>query len=157
MRSIPKTTNSGIYPCTYTLNHHHLGMNDLCAGLSSLLCLCAADLLGGGSLDGLAGLADGGGAGNGVLAEVGAVVALGGRVDDGGVDPVTKSLVLSSYLSLQLGVLAVYGRFDVLARALGGAEVGGLGGGSGLVVLVGLLDEEGDAAVLRGDDTDGLA
>ena len=66
MRSIPKTTNSGIYPCTYTLNHHHLGMNDLCAGLSSLLCLCAADLLGGGSLDGLAGLADGGGAGNGV-------------------------------------------------------------------------------------------
>lgn len=45
---------------------------------------------------------------------------------------------------------------DVLARALGGAEGVGLGRGSGLVVLVGLLDEESDAAVLRGNDTDGL-
>jgi hypothetical protein len=44
----------------------------------------------------------------------------------------------------------------VLARALGGAEGGGLGGGRGLVVLVGLLDDEGDGAVLSGDNTDGL-
>ena len=66
----------------------------LCAGLNSLLCLGAAELLGGRSLDGLVGLADGGGAGNGVLAEVGAVVALGGGVDDGGVDPADEILVL---------------------------------------------------------------
>lgn len=39
------------------------------------------------SLDGLLALADSGGAGNGVLAEVGAVVALGGGVDNGGVGP----------------------------------------------------------------------
>lgn len=45
---------------------------------------------------------------------------------------------------------------NVLAGALGGAEAGGLGGGGGLVVLVGLLDEELDAAVLSGNDTDGL-
>lgn len=62
---------------------------DLCAGLglSSLQGLCAPQLRSGGGLDGLAGLADGGCAGNGVLAQVGAVAALGGAVDDGGVDP----------------------------------------------------------------------
>src|SRR5690242_5016818 len=60
---------------------------DLCAGLGGLLGLCAAELLGGRGLDGLVGLADGRGAGDGVLAQVGAVVALGGRVDDGGVEP----------------------------------------------------------------------
>ena len=53
--------------------------------------------------------------------------------------------------------MRVIGVFDVLARALGGAEGGGLGRDSGLVVLVGLLDEEGDAAVLSGNDTDGLS
>ena len=51
----------------------------------------------------------------------------------------------------------VIGVFHVLARALGGAEGGGLGRGSGLVVLVGLLDEKGDASVLSGDDTDSLS
>jgi hypothetical protein len=45
---------------------------------------------------------------------------------------------------------------DVLARALGGAEAGLVDQLSGLVLLVGLLDEELDAAVLAGDDTDGL-
>lgn len=47
-------------------------------------------------------------------------------------------------------------RGDVLAGGLAGAEGGGLDGGRGLVVLVGLLDEKGDAALLAGDDTDGL-
>ena len=45
---------------------------------------------------------------------------------------------------------------DVLARALGGAEAGLVDQLSGLVLLVGLLDEELDAAVLAGDDADGL-
>jgi hypothetical protein len=47
-------------------------------------------------------------------------------------------------------------REDVLARALGGAEAGLVDQLSGLVLLVGLLDEELDAAVLAGDDADGL-
>jgi hypothetical protein len=75
-------------------------MIDLCGGLGGLLCLGAPQLLGGGGLDGLAGLADGGGAGNGVLAEVGAVVALGGGVDDGGVDPESISILLPQFPSL---------------------------------------------------------
>ena len=91
MRSIPKTTNSGVYPLHTHAKAPSLQGNDLCAGLNSLLCLRAPQLLGGGSLDGLAGLADGRGAGNGILAEVGAVVALGGGVDDGGVDPALVS------------------------------------------------------------------
>jgi hypothetical protein len=57
------------------------------AGLGGLEGLGTAQLGGGGGLDGLGGLADGGGAGDGVLTEVGAVVALGGGVDDGGVEP----------------------------------------------------------------------
>lgn len=48
------------------------------------------------------------------------------------------------------------GRRDVLAGGLAGAEGGGLDGGCGLVVLVGLLDEKGDTALLAGDDADGL-
>ena len=48
------------------------------------------------------------------------------------------------------------GRRDVLAGGLAGAEGGGLDGGRGLVVLVGLLDEKGDTALLAGDDADGL-
>ncbi len=59
----------------------------LCARLGGLACLGAADLGCGGGLDGLVGLADRRGAGDGVLAQVGAVAALGGRVDDGGVEP----------------------------------------------------------------------
>jgi hypothetical protein len=43
----------------------------------------------------------------------------------------------------------------VLAGRPAVAEGGGLDGGSGLGVLVGLLDEKGDA-VLGGNDTDGL-
>jgi hypothetical protein len=49
-----------------------------------------------------------------------------------------------------------WAREDVLARALGGAEAGLVDQLGGLVLLVGLLDEELDAAVLGGDDTDGL-
>jgi hypothetical protein len=45
---------------------------------------------------------------------------------------------------------------NVLAGGPVGAEVGGLEGGGGLVVLVGLLDEKGDTTILSGDDTDGL-
>jgi len=45
---------------------------------------------------------------------------------------------------------------DVLASRSLRTEVGGLGGGRGLVVLVALLDEEGDAALEAGDDADGL-
>jgi hypothetical protein len=47
--------------------------------------LSTPDLGGLALLDGLLRLADGGGAGDGVLAEIGAVVAVGGRLDDGGV------------------------------------------------------------------------
>jgi hypothetical protein len=82
--------NELLYPSTHA-QPHSITSHDLCGGLGGLLCLGAPQLLGGGGLDGLAGLADGGGAGNGVLAEVGAVVALGGGVDDGGVDPVFVS------------------------------------------------------------------
>jgi hypothetical protein len=59
--------------------------NHLCRGIS--LGLYAPGLGGLVSLDGPLALADGRGAGNGVLAEVGAVVALGGGVDDGGEGP----------------------------------------------------------------------
>jgi hypothetical protein len=45
---------------------------------------------------------------------------------------------------------------DVLAGRSRGTEGGGLGGLSGLVVLVALLDEKSDTAVLAGDDTDSL-
>jgi hypothetical protein len=88
MRSIPKAANSSIPAHAQPQSIHFHG---LCGGLGGLLCLGAPQLLGGGGLDGLVGLADGGGAGNGVLAEVGAVVALGGGVDDGGVDPAMVS------------------------------------------------------------------
>ena len=54
------------------------------------------------------------------------------------------------------GVCGAEGGQDVLARALGGAEAGLVDQLSGLVLLVGLLDEELDAAVLAGDDADGL-
>ena len=54
------------------------------------------------------------------------------------------------------GCLRSTGGQDVLARALGGAEAGLVDQLSGLVLLVGLLDEELDAAVLAGDDADGL-
>jgi hypothetical protein len=45
---------------------------------------------------------------------------------------------------------------NVLAGGLGGTEGVGLDEGSGLVVLVGLLGQESDTAVLAGDDTDSL-
>jgi hypothetical protein len=45
---------------------------------------------------------------------------------------------------------------DVLAGGLVGTEGGGLDGGRGLVVLVGLLDQKGDTALLAGNDTDSL-
>jgi hypothetical protein len=45
---------------------------------------------------------------------------------------------------------------DVLAGGLVGAEGGGLDGRSGLVVLVGLLDQKSDTALLAGNDTDSL-
>lgn len=83
MRSISQKQRTPAFIPSHTLDD----CRALCAGLGSLLCLLAPQLGGGGGLDGLAGLADGGGAGNGVLAEVGAVAALGGAVDDGGVDP----------------------------------------------------------------------
>lgn len=84
MLSIPKMSTNSSIPIHTRLDRF---LKDLCAGLGGLLGLLAPQLLCGGSLDGLVGLADGGGAGDGVLAEVGAVVALGGAVDDGGVDP----------------------------------------------------------------------
>lgn len=45
---------------------------------------------------------------------------------------------------------------DVLAGRSRRTEGGGLGGERGLVVLVALLYEESDTALLAGDDTDGL-
>ena len=54
---------------------------------SSSLGLCTPGLGGLVSLDGPLAFTDGRGAGNGVLAEVGAVVALGGGVDDGSEGP----------------------------------------------------------------------
>jgi hypothetical protein len=45
---------------------------------------------------------------------------------------------------------------DVLAGGLVGAEGGGLDEGSGLVVLVGLLDQKSDTTLLAGDETDSL-
>lgn len=80
-------------------------------------------------LHGLLALADGGGAGNGVLAEVGAVVAVGGRLDDGGVR---------------------------LAGAPAGREARLLDVGCGLVGLAGLLGQEDDAALGAGLHADGL-
>lgn len=57
--------------------------------LSNSLCLRTPSLARFVSLDGPLALADSGSAGDGVFAEVGAVVALGGGVDDGGVGPGT--------------------------------------------------------------------
>lgn len=82
MHPFPKGRTNSFIPARTSAVFHAL-----CGGLGGLLCLGAAQLLGGRGLDGLAGLADGRGAGDGVLAEVGAVVALGGGVYDGGVDP----------------------------------------------------------------------
>lgn len=78
------------FPTIPTRNRsRHFFRGDLCAGagLGGLEGLGTAQLGGGRGLDGLGGLADGRGAGDGVLTEVGAVVALGGGVDDGGVEP----------------------------------------------------------------------
>ena len=80
-------------------------------------------------LDGLLALADGGGAGDGVLAEVGAVVAVGGRLDDGRVG---------------------------LAGAPAGGKGSLLDVGCGLVALAGLLGQEDNAALGTGLDADGL-
>jgi hypothetical protein len=62
-------------------SHHHL------CRCSGLLGLGASGLGGLVSLDGALALADSGSAGDGVLAEVWAVVALGGGVDDGSEGP----------------------------------------------------------------------
>ena len=80
-------------------------------------------------LHGLLALADGGGAGDGVLAQVGAVVAVGGRLDNGRVR---------------------------LAGAPAGREGGLLDVRCGLVALAGLLGQEDDAALGTGLDADGL-
>lgn len=111
------------------MQHISSATHNLCLLSSSGLGLDTSGLRWLVSLDGLLALSDGRGPGDGVLAEVRTVVALGGRVDNGRVG---------------------------LAGGLAGAEGGGLDGGRGLVVLVGLLDEKGDAALLAGDDTDGL-
>jgi hypothetical protein len=63
-------------------SHYHLFRSSNRLGLGAP---CLGGLVG---LDGPLAVADGGGTGNGVLAEVGAVVALGGGVDDGGEGPV---------------------------------------------------------------------
>jgi hypothetical protein len=96
---------------------------------SSGLGLSTPDLGGLALLDGLLRLADGGGAGDGVLAEIGAVVAVGGRLDDGGVG---------------------------LAGASAGADGGLLDVRGGLVALAGLLGQEDNATLLAGLDTNGL-
>lgn len=80
-------------------------------------------------LDGLLALADGGGAGDSVLAEIGAVVAVGGGLDDGGVR---------------------------LAGAPAGGERSLLDVGCGLVALAGLLGQEDNAALGTGLDANGL-
>ena len=145
-----------LFPQYHTQTSRHFFRGDLCAGagLGGLEGLGTAQLGGGGGLDGLGGLADGGGAGDGVLTEVGAVVALGGGVDDGGVEP--GKMLIGILLGAVCAASAAQKGQDVLARALGGAEAGLVDQLSGLVLLVGLLDEELDAAVLAGDDADGL-
>jgi hypothetical protein len=73
--------------------HIHTFFSDahnLCL-LSGGLGLGAPDLGGLAFLYGALAPADGGGLGDGVLAEVGTVVALGGRVDNGGVGPAIVS------------------------------------------------------------------
>lgn len=87
------------------------------------------DLSGLALLDGLLRLADGGGASDGVLAEIGTVVAVGGRLNDGVVG---------------------------LAGASAGADGGGLDVRGGLVGLAVLLGQEDNATLLTGLDTDGL-
>jgi hypothetical protein len=52
-------------------------------------------------LRGFLALADGGGAGNGLAAEIWAVAALGGAIDDGGVGP-AESFSLRPHISLHL-------------------------------------------------------
>lgn len=81
-------------------------------------------------LNGLLRLADGRGAGDGVLAEVGAVVAVRGRVDDGLVG---------------------------LAGSPVGTDGGLRDVRCGLVTLSGLLGQEDNATLRSGLDTDGLA
>jgi hypothetical protein len=72
----------------YEVNSDPLSHSSHLCRRSSGLGLGASGLGGLVSLDGPLALADGGSAGDGVLAEVGAVVALGGRADDGSVCPV---------------------------------------------------------------------
>lgn len=72
----PCEINSGPLP-------HCLHLRGLGGGLG----LYTSDLGGPVGLDGPLALADGGGAGNNVFAEVGAVVALGGGLDDGSEGP----------------------------------------------------------------------
>ena len=98
-------------------------------GLSSLLRLRTSELNRVILLRRLLALADRGRALDGEAAQVGAVVAAGGLVDD-------------------LAVVAAGGGF--------GAEGRGLDAAGGLVGLVRLLGQEGHAAVGAGDDADGL-
>jgi hypothetical protein len=72
----------------YEVNSDPLSHSSHLCRRSSSLGLGASGLGGLVSLDGPLALADGGSAGDGVLAEVGAVVTLGGGADDGSVGPV---------------------------------------------------------------------
>ena len=73
-----KINSDPIHMRTHSLSIFHERSLCLILGLSCLLCLLAPELGGLVVLDWPLGCADSGGAGNGVLAEVGAVVALGG-------------------------------------------------------------------------------
>jgi hypothetical protein len=99
-------------------------------------------------LDGLLALADGGGAGNGLAAEIRAVVALGGAVDNGRVGPNNPLASIPRFPSVSGS--------DVLAGGAAGGDGRLLDLGSGGVGLVGLLGQQSDTAVLAGLDTNGL-
>lgn len=133
--------------------HIKLAFYDRLRGLGSVLGLLATGLGLGSFFDGALGAADGGDTLNGVLAKVRTVAGLGGLVGNSLVDPrfeATSARFCSmspAYITMCQHSLA--GRLG--ARDVGlGESLGGLGR-----VLDGLA-QNGNTALLAGNDTDGL-